>query len=109
MMLSRNGSAGEACRTSRFRPGANRPMTENRCVAEDFAVQQDMLRSLWPHLTMFCLALCCLGQVAASPSEANRLRTLLAAMHPDHARYIQSVRSAPAGVAPADLYLGLVP
>ncbi len=67
-----------------------------------------MPRRLWLQLMMCSLALCCLDPAAASPSETNRLRALLAAMHPDHARYIQSVRSAPAGVAPADLYLGLV-
>jgi hypothetical protein len=83
-------------------------MTDIPCAAGDLAVQQNMLRKLWPHLTMFSLALCCLGQAVASPSEASRLSALLAAMHPDHGRYIQSVRSAPAGVAPADLYLGLV-
>ena len=66
---------------SRFCPGENRSLTEIPCAAGDLAVQQNMLRRLWLHLTMFSLALCCLGQAVASPSEANRLGALLAAMH----------------------------
>ena len=83
-------------------------MTEKPCLVRIFAVQQDMPRTLWPYLTMFSLALCYLGPATASPPDASRLRGLLAIMHPDHARYIRSVRSAPPGVSPVDLYLGLV-
>jgi len=67
-----------------------------------------MSHRLWPFLTILCLALCCLGQATAAPVEAGHLRDLLEAMHADHARYIRSVRPAPQGISPADLYLGLV-
>jgi hypothetical protein len=67
-----------------------------------------MSRKLCTYLTWLSLVLCCLGHAASSPSDAHNLHTILVAMHPDHARYIRSVRTAPAGASRANIYLGLV-
>lgn len=55
--------------------------------------------------------LCLSTAAAANPSpqqEASRMLRLLGDMHPDHGRYIRAVRPARSGLAPANLYLGLV-
>ena len=49
-----------------------------------------------------------LGGIQAPQAQANRLHQLLTVMRPDHHRFIREVRPAPAGLAPANVSMGLV-